>query len=690
MHLLPLKPATIIPALCPLSYTDTFLISIVLYQNVLLGCIIGNGGQNIRSLQRELGVQMKTEKLERGAEKVDKGELETLTIKGATSKVIVAKAKVLELLAQYEADTDEVQVPDDLMALVVGKKGAKITQFREKYPDANIDIDGSCVKVHCSDASTRQAFIASIDELVKLNFTTSVPISSDLGIAMKGARGADVRTALSALNLQFDILVEAGCVRIKGLKENVIPGLEALEAFIGDNYSIEMKCHEDDFSTIFNLGNSENSVKALEVAHRVEMRVLRKENVLRIRGERNDVESARDALEGLLHGDVHLGSTVFPLDILAFASVIGKAGATLKKFETDNDVKVDLLKSRSLIRIRGSPDLVQAAKLNLIRFVDDIKANFTIELATLALKDPSEGPVAIDKKAEKIIEAASSIHQIEITPVKSSLIFRGNLYLVEEAKTFIKIAYADTCTFTESFPASMLDAIRNLEKDIELIRAKHGVEIEVLPKVTSIADKESARNLPYVTVKGPVEAVNAAKVLLFKLFKRFFPTDCSTIPLPASCLRDLGNVFPHEIAQSCWGTVLSIDRQMGCVRLMGEESAIADATKIVQAKLSQSSDHHATVAVEEYMLPTIIGKNGSAIIALQKELYIKIHLNRTAMLLELETTTLTKPEVLADALKALKEKISKMKQHVFTTTIGLDVIGLFVGKQGAHFVSLTH
>ena len=651
---------------------------------MLLGCIVGTGGQNIRSLQRELGVQMQTEKLEKGAPKAEKGKLETLTIKGATSKVIVAKAKVLELLAQYEADTDEVQVPDDLMALVVGKKGVKITQFREKYPDANIDIDGSSVKVHCTDASTRQAFIASIDELVKLNFTTSVPINSDLGIAMKGARGADVRTALSALNLQFDIIVESGCVKIKGLKENVISGLEALEGFIGDNYTIELKCHEDDFSTIFNLGNTENSVKALEAAHRVEMRVLRKESAIRIRGERNDVESAKEALEGLLHGDVHLGSTVFPIDTLAFASIIGKAGATLKKFETDNDVKVDLLKSRGLIRIRGSPDLVQAAKINLIKYVDDIKANFTVELATLALKDPSEGPVAIDKKAEKIIEAASSIYQIEINTVKSSLVFRGNLYLVEEAKAYIRNAYADSCTFTESFPASMLDAIRNLEKDIDLIRAKHSVEIEIMPKATTVADKESARNLPYFTVKGPVEAVNAAKVLLFKLLKRFFPTDCSTIPLPASCIRDLGNAFPHEIAQSCWSTVLSIDRPMGCVRLMGEESAIADATKIVQAKLTQSCDHHASVAVEEYMLPTIIGKNGSAITALQKELHIKIHLNRSSMLLELETTPLTKPEVLAEALKTLKEKIAKMKQHVFTTTIPLDVIGLFVGKQGTH------
>lgn len=648
----------------------------------MLGCIIGTGGVIVRALQKELGVQIKTEKVEKGAEKTDKNELETLTIRGVTSKVIVAKLRVLELLVSYKASTATILVPDELMALVVGKKGAKIIQFREKYPDAVIDIDAGVVKVQSSNAETREAILASIDEIVKSNYSTNVPITQDLGIAMKGVRGAEIRTALAALNLQFDILPEAGSVKLKGLKENVISGLEAMDVFFGNNYSIEMPCHEDDFSSIFNMGTSESAMKAIETTHRVEIRALRKESAVRIRGERSDVESAKEVLEGTLNGDVHLGSTVFPVDAQAFASIIGKGGATLKKFETDNDVKVDLLKSRSSIRMRGGPDAIQAAKLALLRFIDDIKAISSVDVATLCPADSTSASKSTDKNYQKIADLASSIFHIEVSLDKSTLTFRGNLHIVEEAKAFIRGQLSGHTKFCEPFPQRMLEAVQKLEKDLDLIRTKHGVEIDVMPNAPDASKAGSIRTVPYLEVKGSIEAVNAAKVLLFKLFKRIFPSEFTSISLPASCLKEIGNVFPFEVAQSCWGAMLNIDRQMACVRIMGEDIALIDAAKVVEVKLADWCEHHASVPVEEYMLPNIIGPKGASILALQKELRVKIHLNRAAMMLELESASATEPSVLSEALRLLSEKVAGLKQHTWSTVISVGSIGLFVGKQG--------
>lgn len=648
-----------------------------------MGCIIGAGGAIVRSLQKELNVQIKTEKVEKGAEKVDKSELETITIRGVTSKVIVAKLHVLELLAAYKASTAQILVPDDLMALVVGKKGAKIIQFREKFPDAVIDIDAGVVKVQSASAETRQAILASIDEIVKSNYSTNVPITLDLGIAMKGTRGADIRTALGALNVQFDILPEAGHVKLRGLKENVISGLEALDVFFGNNYSIEMPCHEDDFSSIFNMGSAESSMKAIETAHRVEIRPLRKEGAVRIRGERSDVENAKEAIEGTLNGDVHLGSTVFSIDSQAFASIIGKGGATLKKFETDNDVKVDLLKSRGAVRIRGAPDTIQAAKLTLLRFLDDIKAISSVDIASLSPADSTSPSTSTDKNYQKIADLASSIFHVEISLDKNVYTFRGNLHLVEEAKAYIRGHLSGHIKHCEQIPTRMIEAVRKLDKDFDLIRVKHGVEIEVMSDVPD-AKGGSIRTAPHLEVRGGIDAVSASKVLLFKLFKRVFPTEFTSISLPASCLKEMGNVFPYEVAQSCWGAMLTMDRQMACVRIMGEDIALIDAAKVVEAKLADWCEHHASVPVEEYMLPAIIGPKGAAILALQKELHVKIHLNRTAMMLELESPagTAAEPNVLSDAVRLVSEKVASLKQHTWTTVINVASIGLFVGKQG--------
>lgn len=647
----------------------------------MYGCIIGVGGQTVRNLQKELNVQIKSDKVEKGSEKIIRSELETLVIRGVTSKVIAAKAKILQLLQEYRHSTSEILVPDDLIAVVVGKKGAKISLMREKYPDASIDIEENTVKIQCANSETREAIVASIDELIKANYSVTVPISLDLGIAMKGSRGVEARAALTALNLQFDILPEAGGVKMKGLKESVISGMEALEVFLSNNFTLEMPCHEDDFSTIFNMAGTDGSIKTIEATHRVEIRPVRKESSVRIRGERGDTENARAALEGLLMGDVHLGSTVFPIDPQAFASIIGKGGATLKKFETDNDVKVDLLKSRSAVRIRGEPDAVQAGKLTLLRFVDDIKAMSSVTASTLCSKDSTD--VAPDEKSiQKAIDAANCIFQIDINMEKGTVTFRGNLYLVEEAKSFITNTFTDKTSHCELLPVHISDSVRKLEKDFDAIRSKHGVTIQVLPDLSLPPRKDAIRTQLHLEVKGTMEGVKASKVLLVKLLKRMYPSECLTIPLPASCLKELGNVVPYEVAQSCWGAALTIDRQMSCVRIMGEDQAIADAAKVVESKLAKWCEHHASVPVEDYMLPTIIGKNGASILALQKELHIKIHLNRSAMLLELETTSSTNPDVLQEALKVVSERVLTLKQHSWSTEISPSSIGLFVGKSG--------
>jgi polyribonucleotide nucleotidyltransferase len=54
---------------------------------VIIGCVIGNGGQIIRSLQKDFSVNMR---IDRGED----GKQDSVIIKGATSKAIPAKAKV--------------------------------------------------------------------------------------------------------------------------------------------------------------------------------------------------------------------------------------------------------------------------------------------------------------------------------------------------------------------------------------------------------------------------------------------------------------------------------------------------------------------------------------------------------------------------------------------------------------------
>ena len=221
--------------------------TIVADKQTMIGCIIGSGGQHIRSLQKEFNVQMRTE---RGA---DDGEPDKLVLRGTGSRVMVAAAKVNEMLAAYRASSDVIEMPDEVISLIVGKKGARIAALREKFPDATIDVEaGGCVRVQSNNAATRQAVLDAVDALVSSNYVLTLALEFDMGVLMKGPRGSEARTMLTTdLSLGFDILPEEGCVKLRGSKRNVDKGVEIVEAFVRNNYFVDIPCSEDDFSTVF-------------------------------------------------------------------------------------------------------------------------------------------------------------------------------------------------------------------------------------------------------------------------------------------------------------------------------------------------------------------------------------------------------------------------------------------------------
>ena len=641
----------------------------------MIGCIIGAGGNTIRALQKELNVQMKIDKVDKS-----ESDQEILTIRGVTSKVFPAKVKILELLADYLSNCEELVVPDDIIPMIVGKKGAKISQLREKYPDAIIDIENTTVKIQSANYETRQSIRDHLTDIIKTNYTNNAPISSDVAIAMKGVRGNDIRSLFGILNLQFDISPESGIIKFRGSQESVQKGMKAIEAFCESNQMIEMVCQEDDFSSIFNMGATDSTIKDIETKFNVEIRPNRKDLSVRIRGEKNAIEDAKKMIVAFLEGDGDCGSKVFTIDPQSFASVIGKGGITLKKFESDNNVRIDLLKTKGCVRVRGSVDCMSKAILEILKFVDEIKVNSTISVNVLS-KDPIPETIL-----QKTLELASSIFQIDISVDKLNIIFRGHLHLVDEAKQFVKEEFSGLSTFSLTVPFDLLPTIEKVEKELKIIESKNvGVKIAFVKNV-AVRNKNS-ENLS-LTINGNVKAVNSSKVAVARLLKHHLPLHFSVIELPSSCLKDMGAAFIHETYEKNQVS-LTIDRSLKCVRFFGNEKSMGIVSEIIDAKFQEWKKHHGSLPIEDYMLPALIGKNGSAIIALQKELNIKIHLNRIAMLLEVESPSSSDTNTLEEALVALEEKISNLKVHSWETVIDVSLIGLLVGKQGEYSIQFN-
>jgi S-adenosylmethionine/arginine decarboxylase-like enzyme len=58
-------------------------------------------------------------------------------------------------------------------------------------------------------------------------------------------------------------------------------------------------------------------------------------------------------------------------------------GATLKKLETDNNVKIDIMRIRGLVRIRGTVKNCQAVDNIFMKFVDEAKITIVMDISEL-------------------------------------------------------------------------------------------------------------------------------------------------------------------------------------------------------------------------------------------------------------------------------------------------------------------
>jgi transcription antitermination factor NusA-like protein len=146
--------------------------------------------------------------------------------------------------------------------------------------------------------------------------------------------------------------------------------------------------------------------------------------------------------------------------------------------------------------------------------------------------------------------------------------------------------------------------------------------------------------------------------------------------------------FKMDVELRAGGAVVLVDRTSSCARLLADSPDMARrAADAVQAKFAQWEETHATLAVHEYMLASLVGKNGTAILGLQKELQVGIQLNRTSVPMQLEIEAPDKTTLDA-AMASLAETVKKLRRGHWSIAVDPELIGLLIGKQGANIIKL--
>jgi polyribonucleotide nucleotidyltransferase len=685
--------------------------AIQIEKQIMIGCVIGPNGTTIRNIQTTFNVSLRTEK---GT------SIDTLHIVGTTARVLAAKQHVLELIKEYSNNSELIAVPADCMPIILGKKGSRINALREEHSTVNIDVDDNSIRICGGTAEGRAKAKAVIADILASNWMVNMPCETDLGILLKSTKGLEVRQQLlSTFNLSVDIDTEHAVIKLRGYREKVEKGVALINNFLEGFHTIVIELSDEDCASLMN-GSSPGTEKAesstatpmtstatttaaavaaatavasttisspesyvfsptkyVEVKYGVEVHINRKECRLRLRGALSAIQAAQANIYGILNGDPAYGAVLVPIDPLLYATLIGKAGSNLKKMEADLNVKLDILKSRSLLRIRGSVESVMPAKSYIIDFMDNVRASTNVTI-------PNH---VSSKEIDRIIDIFKSLYVDAkfITNLQASpkvVTIRGSLLLIEEAKVLMEEHFVNQSTYIIHLPMQYTETHR-FERAWKKIRDACSVELNVVASASSTASIPRSE----VKLQGTVENVSKAKKLLYDALMTILPASTfvaiymtadqlKTISLQKH-IRDINTISGLED--------LVVDRPLSCLRLMSSHpESVAQAAHIVQQKIISFERGHVGVGPVDgaYVWTMLVGKNNEHLSVLEKQLNVSsISFNRSTLMIDFECKDESN---IKTAISILGEKLDKIRSEHYEVELDEAMVRAVIGKQGAN------
>ena len=618
-------------------------------KHILLGAC--SGSNNTRNLAKEYGVSILLD---------DKKEC--ITIRGVTSKVLQAKFYLTSLLSNYQKHSVSINVNEQYLAWIVGKGGKNINDLRKKYPGANIDIIDTSIHVNTSSAETRKEIIAYINGVVDSKYSKEIPFDSNLSITLKSQKGAAIRkTIVDDLKLVIDIDTSNQVVKLRGIKANVDLAIVELEAFRKKYHCEVLSINDGDFGVLQEKG-SDSLVQKMELDFSVEINVSRKDGIVRVRGEKAAVDKAKSAIIGILEGDSNHGSALMYVLPTALSALIGKNGQTMKKMEKDHNVKIDVLQSENKIRLRGPPENISKASEAISKFIDDVKVTLTVTIESFTKN--------FDAKA--LADEVSSLYDTEAIVKDNEITIKGTAYIAEEAKKYVQNKTANSLEYTIDLKSHQLSALRAItcERSFRGIADRNNISISIDEKSLSL------------NVKGAGPNVHNAKIEVIKLVLcSTFPTEFLIMEFELSTLKDIASPKMVMEIEEATGAKLMVERSHACLFVMGDTNSVITAAQMIKDKKKIWEKLHAFFDIQEFMLSSIVGKQGTNIIALQKETETTINVNKKSMQLEVIASS---ADNMAKAKTLIQNKIDKLKKEHWEIELPIALLKLFIGKQGSN------
>jgi predicted PilT family ATPase len=586
----------------------------------------------------------------------------TITVRGGSSAAGEALQAVKQVLNDFEANTSTIEFHQSSIASVIGRKGETINKLRTEYPDVMIQLNGSSVSVHSVNRVVREAAMEAIRLIADAHYSETVKLNKDATISLKQSVGEATRIKLmSELNLGVNIDTEGETVRLVGRVADVEAGKLLLAAFATSAFTIELQISAEDASSVGSMLND------LEGDFGVRASLTNKRQLLRIVGTKANSTKAKAALLAILDGAPGSGAVMVRIDPLDIPGLIGNKGRNLEALERQLGVRIDVVKSRESVRIRGALDILDQARAGLLLALSD---NAKVTETVTASRDLGVEAVG------RCLGEVARLYGMELVIRLSDRVFsiKGKKELVDAAKAFLIESMAGLAS--TSIPLFENHGSALPPSRFILLAERCGVSIRL------------DGDLNALQVTGSPACLRLAVDEVYLLLCALFPLMYEALPVPQFCFADLSAFHYVNTLEKDHSIGIHLDRFMSKVYLRGDATSIRDAVSALGGKVAAWEELHEVLeGLDEAAISALLAKQGELLSGFERDTGCSVRLSRSPRCLVIEGNS--KEEVTA-AKELIANRLSVPSDSILATTsssweveIHPDVIGSIIGKGGA-------
>ncbi|XP_059485488.1 vigilin [Neocloeon triangulifer] len=622
--------------------------------------IIGKSGVNINRIKEEAGVVINIS---------DNDGKNIIRIEGNQEGVAAAKKELEETVHKLENEKErDIIIDRRFYKTLIGSKGEKIKEVREKFNQVQITIPGpgdkrDVVKIRGvkDDVDKCYKYMQKlVKELGENNFVLEVPIYKQFHKYIIGKGGANIRKIRDETQARIDLPGEgekSDVITITGKKESVEEARDKIQKIQNDMANIvseDITIPPKHYNSLIGAGGK--LIHAImEECGGVTIKFPPAESnsdKVTIRGPKDDVEKAK---QQLLELSTERQLSGFSAEVRAKPQhhkfLIGRNGVNIKKIRDSTGARImfptDKDDDKEVITIVGKKEAVEKAKAELEATIKEIDNIVESEMRV----DPKYHRHFVARRGEVLHQIADQYGGVMISfpragVTSDKVVLKGSKDCVEGAKQRIEEIVQDLesmvtieCVIPQKLHRTVMGAkgfkVQGITQEFDVqIKFPERDNVNNGKQEGEQVNGGDSRTSDTIRITGKRENCDKAKQALLDLMPVTIEVNVpyeyhrSIIGQKGRDVREMMEKYDVHIVLS------PADQRLDVIKISGTPACVAKAKEAVEERCKQlEEDRHdrqlrsfeLKLEVDPDFHPKIIGKRGAVITKIRQDHDVQIN-----------------------------------------------------------------